>query len=231
MKPYLIGVAGPSCAGKSYLSTHLARHLNAATLNLDSYYCRPEPSQPGQRAHYNFDSPESLDSPLLIEHVRQLSRGEPSKDRSTISKRTPAPDKPSASTHASSSLSKACSRSIGKRFAPLQATKVFVDLGEEICLERRIERDIRERGRTRESVLEQFNTTVLPMAQRYVHPTRQFADLVLTGDDDIAEEMERVLNTSRLKYILINIPRLAPNSAARNLGHSANRDPDPLPLI
>jgi uridine kinase len=70
-------------------------------------------------------------------------------------------------------------------------------LGEEICLARRIERDTRERGRSRESILEQFSSTVRPMAQRYVHPTCQFADVVLTGDSDIGEEMELVLSHIR----------------------------------
>ncbi len=57
MKPYLIGIAGPSCAGKSYLSTHLASHLNAAKLNLDSYYSDLRHISLEQRAHFNFDAP------------------------------------------------------------------------------------------------------------------------------------------------------------------------------
>ena len=197
MKPYLIGIAGPSCSGKSYLSTHLSRHLDAAILNLDSYYADLQHMSLEQRAHFNFDAPESLDSPLLIEHVRQLSRGE-------------AIEKPvyDFKTHSRTALTE---RLHPREFVVIeglfalyweeirtvQQTKVFVDLGEEICLARRIERDTRERGRTRESILEQFSTTVRPMAQRYVHPTRQYADVVLTGDGEIADEMQRVLNHIR----------------------------------
>jgi len=197
MKPYLIGIAGPSCAGKSYLSTHLARHLKAAMLNLDSYYTDLDHLSLAQRAHFNFDAPEALDSFLLIEHVRQLSRGE------AIEK--PVYDfKNHSRTGQTERLEARGFIIIEGLFAlyweeirVLQATKVFVDLGEEICLARRIERDMRERGRKRQSVLEQFQTTVRPMAQRYVHPTRQYADVVLTGDGEIQDEMERVLKHIR----------------------------------
>ncbi len=193
MKPYLIGIAGPSCAGKSYLSTHLARHLKAVTLNLDSYYADLNHFSPAQRAHFNFDAPESLDSPLLIEHVRQLSRGDaierPIYDFKTHS-RTDQTERLDAREFI---IIEGLFALYWEAIRAVQATKVFVDLGEEICLARRIERDIRERGRTRESVLEQFSATVRPMAQRYVHPTRQFADVVLTGDCAIGDEMRLVL--------------------------------------
>lgn len=203
MKPYLIGVAGPSCAGKSYLSSRLCDELNssppsaAVILRLDSYYRNLAHLELEQRARCNFDAPEALDSPLLIEHIRRLAQGS-------------AIDKPvyDFKTHARTSLTERVEPS---RFIIVEglfalywqeiraalATKVFVDLGEEICLARRIERDMRERGRTRESVLEQFYATVRPMAQQHLHPTRQYADVVLTGDDDIANEVQLVLNHIR----------------------------------
>jgi uridine kinase len=197
MKPYLIGIAGPSCAGKSYLSTHLARHLRAATLNLDSYYCDLQHLSLEERARFNFDAPEALDSCLLIEHVRRLSRGE-------VIARPVYDFKTHVRTGRTETLEPREFIVVEGLFAlyweelrRVQQTKVFVDLGEEIRLARRIERDVRERGRTRESVLEQFSITVRPMAQRYVHPTRQYADVVLTGDGEIADEMERVLKHIR----------------------------------
>lgn len=61
-------------------------------------------------------------------------------------------------------------------------TKVYVELDEELCLERRIERDMRERGRSRESVIRQFEATVAPMARQYVYPTRAHADLLIFGN-------------------------------------------------
>jgi uridine kinase len=193
MKPYFIGVAGPSCAGKSYLAQHLAKKLDAALFHLDAYYRELNHLSLVQRAHYNFDAPAALDSELLLKHARQLHSGEtiarPVYDFTTHS-RTPetlelAP-RPFVIVEGLFAL-------YWENLRKLIGTKVFVDLGEEICLERRIERDIRERGRTRESVLEQYHTTVAPMARQYVYPARGHADIVVTGDDDIGREVEAVL--------------------------------------
>lgn len=193
MKPYLIGIAGPSCAGKSFLSSHIAEKLDAAMLHLDSYYRELDHLSIVQRAHWNFDAPEALDAELLFAHVRQLHKG--------IAIQKPIYD---FTTHARTDRTEPVEPRqfiiIEGLFAlywdeivKLLGTKVFVDLGEDICLERRIERDIRERGRTRESVLEQYHSTVLPMARRYVHPTRERADIVVTGNDRIEHEVEVVM--------------------------------------
>jgi uridine kinase len=61
-------------------------------------------------------------------------------------------------------------------------TKIFVDADHDVCLARRVERDVRDRGRTEASVREQYGRTVRPMYDRYVRPTREFADLVLRGE-------------------------------------------------
>jgi uridine kinase len=193
MKPYFIGVAGPSCAGKSYLANHLAEKLDAALFHLDSYYRELNHLSLVQRAHYNFDSPDALDSDLLLQQVRQLYNGEtiarPVYDFTTHSRTGEilelAP-KPFVIVEGLFALHwETLRKTLG--------TKVFVDLGEETCLERRIERDIRERGRTREGVLEQYQTTVAPMARQFVYPTRLHADIVVTGDDDIFREVDAVL--------------------------------------
>jgi len=193
MKPYLIGIAGPSGAGKSYLSKHIGEQLNAALLHLDSYYSDLAHLSVVQRAHQNFDSPESLDADLFIEHIRQLSNGN-------------AVEKPlyDFTIH---SRKKETERFEPREFIIIEGilsmywedvrkliqTKVYVDLGEDICLERRIERDICERGRTREGILEQYYSTVLPSAQRYVYPTREFADIIVTCNDNIGHEVSLVL--------------------------------------
>ena len=194
MTPYLIGIAGPSCAGKSYLSQHIAAKIDAAMFHLDSYYRELDHMSLVQRAHWNFDAPEALETELLFEAVRKLHRGEP------VYK--PVYDFTTHTRTAETTLVEPRKYIIIEglfalywdEITKLLGTKVFVDLGEDICLERRIERDIRERGRTRESVLEQYRTTVLPMAKRYVHPTREVADIVVTGNDAIENEVAAVLN-------------------------------------
>jgi uridine kinase len=194
MTPYLIGIAGPSCAGKSYLSRHIAEKLDATMFHLDSYYRELDHLSIVQRAHWNFDAPDALDSDLLIEDVRKLYKGfeiqKPVYDFTTHS-RTKETELVEPRKYI---IVEGLFALYWDDIADLLGTKVFVDLGEDVCLERRIERDIRERGRTRESVLEQYHTTVLPMAKQYVHPTRTKADIVVTGDDNIDNEVAVVLN-------------------------------------
>ncbi len=195
--PYLIGIAGPSGAGKSYLSKHLGEELDATFLHLDSYYSDLAHLSLVQRAHQNFDAPESLDADLLISHVRELAKGnaieKPLYDFTIHSRR---PETERVEPH-SFIIIEGLFALYWEELRKLLKTKVYVDLGEEICLERRIERDIKERGRTRESVLEQYETTVLPMAKLYVYPTRAFADIVVTGNDNIQYEVESVLEHIR----------------------------------
>ncbi len=193
MKPYLIAIAGPSGAGKSYLSKHVARELEAAILHLDSYYSDLQHMSVVQRAHQNFDSPDSLDAALLIEHVRQLARGnaieKPLYDF-TIHTRKKETERLEPRPYI---IIEGILALHWEDIRKAMGTKVYVDLGESLCLTRRIERDMRERGRTREGVLEQYETTVLPMARQYVYPSRDYADIVVTGDDDIEHEVGEVL--------------------------------------
>jgi uridine kinase len=193
MKPYFIGIAGPSCAGKSFLSQHIARELSAATFHLDSYYRELNHLSLTQRAHFNFDSPDALESELLLRHIGELSQGrairKPIYDFTTHTRR-PETELLEAQPFI---IIEGLFALLWEGLRKLQGTKVYVDLGEELCLERRIERDIRERGRTRESVLEQYRTTVQPMARQHVYPTRSHADIVVTGDDDIMHEAALVL--------------------------------------
>ena len=193
IKPYFIGIAGPSCAGKSFLSRHIAHELDAGLFHLDSYYRELTHLSLVQRAHFNVDAPEALESELLIEHARSLASGEtidvPVYDFTTHSRTAEKEQivpRPFIIVEGLFALH-------WEEIRKLEGTKVYVDLGEDICLERRIERDIRERGRTRESVLQQYATTVLPMARQFVHPTRSFADIVVTGDDDISHEVASVM--------------------------------------
>ena len=194
MTPYFIGIAGPSCAGKSFLSTHIAEKLGASMLHIDAYYRELDHLSLVQRAHWNFDAPEAIEAELLFQDVRTLAKGQ------NIQK--PIYDFTTHTRTGSTELVEARQYIIVEglfalywdEVTKLMGTKVYVDLGEDICLERRIERDIRERGRTRESVLEQYHTTVLPMAKRYVHPTRANADIVVTGNDRIEHEVELVMN-------------------------------------
>jgi uridine kinase len=191
---YLIGIAGPSGAGKSYLASHLAERLGAPVLALDHYYRDLSHLPLDERAHINFDEPAALEHDLLIQQIAELHEG-----RSIA---VPTYDFSIHTRTAKTILFQPARFVIVEGLFTLHwpelrhhlGTLVYVDMDDDSCLERRCERDVRERGRTPESVVEQFRTIVAPMAKRYVRPTRAHADIVVLGAIPIDEEVERVLD-------------------------------------
>jgi len=194
---YLIGIAGPSGAGKSYLAKHLKSLLQAEVLGLDRYYRDLSHLPFEQRERTNFDAPEALEHELLIEQIARLHKGE------TV--QLPVYD---FTTHTRAARTETLQPSEiiiveglftlhWQELRELLGTKVYVDLHDELCLERRKIRDIRERARTEESVIEQYETTVAPMARRYVRPTIAHADVVVSGRERIEDGVARVVEHYR----------------------------------
>ncbi len=193
MKPYLIGIAGPSGAGKTALAERVARELAAPLLSLDHYY-HPHGGLPlEERARLNFDEPDALDSALLAVHAEALARGAcidvPVYDFATharLERTSPLAPAPFIVVEGIFALYWEPVR----RHMP---TRVFVSASDEVCFARRLERDVRERGRTPESVFEQYRETVRPMAERYVRPTSAFANLIVSGSALLEDSVRAVL--------------------------------------
>ncbi len=190
---YLIGIAGPSGAGKSFLASYLKRALTAEVLQLDRYYRDLSHLPLAERARVNFDAPEALEHELLIEQVRRLRIREtvqlPVYDftiHTRVAKTETLPPSEIIIVEGLFTLH-------WPGLRELLSTKVYVDLHDELCLKRRTARDVRERGRTVESVLEQYEATVAPMAQRYVCPTIAHADVVVIGNESIEDGVARVV--------------------------------------
>jgi uridine kinase len=191
---YLIGIAGPSGAGKSHLACHLAERLHAPVLSLDRYYRDLSHLPPEARARSNFDEPAAIERDLLIEHAAALRKGRsievPVYDFSTHT-RTVALDTFQPQDFV---ILEGLFTLHWPELRELLGTRVYVDTTDDVCLRRRQERDVRERGRTPESVVEQFRTTVAPMAQRYVRPTRDHAHVLVSGAEPIVGSVARVLD-------------------------------------
>lgn len=193
MTPYLIGIAGPSGAGKTALAARVAEELDAPVLSLDHYYRPHDDLPPAERALLNFDEPGALDSALLAAHVEALARGAaiqvPVYDfavHSRLPEITPLSPVPFVVVEGILAL----------YWEPVRrrmGTRVFVSAGDEVCYARRLERDVRERGRTPESVYEQYRGTVRPMAERYVLPTHAFANVVVSGTAPLEDSVRAVL--------------------------------------
>lgn len=181
-RPVVLGVAGGSGSGKSTVVREIVRSLGAervAVVPHDAYYRDLGHLPPGQRATVNFDHPESLETELLVAHVQALLEGfavdVPTYD---FARHTRAPEvrhlEPTPVVILDGILVLA-----DARLRPLMDVKVFVDTDPDIRLIRRIRRDTRDRGRTVESVIRQYEESVRPMHQEFVEPSKRHADLLV----------------------------------------------------
>jgi uridine kinase len=192
--PVVIGIAGCSGSGKSTLAAELARHLDATLFPLDLYYRDLSQFPLDTRHKRNFDHPDSLESELIVEHVRGLSRGE------TIQR--PVYDFKSHTRVAGAFEPISPARVVivegilALHFAellPLYHLSVYLNAPHDVCLARRIHRDVRDRGRTEASVRQQFHATTQPMAELYVLPSAARASLIVEGTDSIDWSVEQIL--------------------------------------
>lgn len=191
--PVMIAIAGCSCSGKTTLAACLAEALRGAVLPVDAYYRDWPGFTFDQRARMNFDTPEAIEEALLLEHARALSRGltieRPVYDFETHRRTARAERVAGESPVILEGLFALYWRPIRE----LCRVTVFVELEDQACLERRLIRDVRERRRTRESVLRQYEDSVRPMAERYILPTRQYADLTVRGDEPVEDAVRKII--------------------------------------
>jgi uridine kinase len=193
----VIGIAGPSGSGKTTIAALVAERLpgGAVVFPLDSYYL----DQRGVSDEaINVDVPEAFDRALIFDQVRALLSGvpiqQPIYNYATHSR---APVRRNVRP-----LPNVIIEGIYALFWPelrkLLTTSVFLSLDHPLCLERRIERDARERGRTRTTIVYQYERNVRPMYDLHIHPTRQHATLVLdarAAPDQLAARILRMLET------------------------------------
>ena len=193
MRPYVIGIAGPSCSGKSEVSRRLARILRAPIVAIDHYYKDLGHLTAAERVRTNFDAPDSLDRELVHEHVQALRSGhaiaQPTYDFARHTRAIPV------------ERIEPCDYVLVEGLFALSWPEVrngldfriFISADHETCLTRRIFRDVRERGRTEESVRSQYEQTVRPMADIHVVPTAAYADLVLAGIAPVKQSVYTIL--------------------------------------
>ncbi len=162
-----------------------------AYLPHDAYYKDASHLPWEERVHLNFDHPNSLDNDLLITHIQMLLRGEPVD--------VPIYD---FSTHTRKQETRRVLPSpvilvegilvfADERLRNLMDIKIYVDTAADIRFIRRLLRDIKERGRSVDSVIEQYQSTVRPMHMQFVEPSKEYADIIIPegGHNDVAMEM------------------------------------------
>ena len=181
-RPYLIGVAGGSNSGKTTIATRLAELIGPERLSLiklDSYYVerRDEPLE--QRAQANYDHPDAFDWDLLNDHLAALTAGAsvqvPVYDY-TIHERSDRFDTvPAARVVVVEGILVLWEPRLRERFD----LKIFVDTPADLRIIRRLQRDVAERGRSPESILEQYLATVRPSHERFIEPSKRHADVIV----------------------------------------------------
>lgn len=186
MRPRLIGISGASCTGKTWLASQLQASLGplAERLSLDDFYKDLSHLSPRQRHRVNFDHPRAIDW-KSVEAVMEACRS----DRQLT---LPTYD---FATHTRSAQGRPCPvRPIilmeglwlfrNPRIRHHFDLRLFLSCPAQVCQERRIHRDVVERGRTREFVLQQYATFVVPMQERFVAPQSRWAHMVLESPID-----------------------------------------------
>jgi uridine kinase len=192
--PVVIGVAGGSGSGKTTVVRRIVDSMGddkVIVLEHDRYYHDHPELRLEERAALNYDHPDSLETDLMVRHVNELRAGRPVE--------LPAYD---FARHARrQATDTAPSRQIiiiegilifaDAHLRDLMDVKVFVDTDDDTRFIRRLQRDVAERGRTMESVIEQYMNTVKPMHLEFVEPSKRYADIIIPrgGHNAVAIDM------------------------------------------
>ena len=202
-RPVVLGIAGCSGSGKTTLAAELAHALGGIHFHLDNYYRDLGHMPFSERIQQNFDDPAMIESPLLAAHVAALARGEtierPVYDFSTHTRVLGQTERVTAGAFV---LVEGLFALYYPELLPLYSLRVYVDTPDELCFDRRMRRDIEERGRTAESVRAQYEVTVRPSSEAFVRPSAANADLTVDGAGALDWKVERVLTELRKRGLV-----------------------------
>jgi uridine kinase len=194
MGTFVIGVAGGSGSGKTTVVRRIVDSLGSDHVTLlqhDRYYRDRNDLRLEERAALNYDHPDSLETDLLVRHVSDLKRGKavdvPTYDFARYARLAETENvQPRRALIVEGILIFA-----DAALRDLMDIKVFVDTDSDTRFIRRLQRDVAERGRTMESVIDQYQTTVKPMHLEFVEPSKRYADVIvpLGGHNTVAIEL------------------------------------------
>lgn len=204
-KTIIIGISGASASGKSLLANTILSELSSEQVVVipeDSYY-KDHPNMPDEeRAKINFDHPDAFDHDLLCQHLELWQQGKnvdvPRYDFTTHRR---APDTHRVGQHTIVIL-EGILLFAEKKLRELMDIRIFMDTPLDICLIRRVRRDVIQRHRTFESVLLQYETTVRPMYLQFIEPSKRYADIIVPrgGENRIAIDMIK----AKMRELLVN---------------------------
>ena len=194
MDTILIGIAGGTGSGKTTLANELINSFGqdeVSILRHDNYYKRHDDMCYEERSKLNYDHPDAFDTELLCEHIRKLKAGRsiqmPVYDYSVYNRSEETIEVRPAPVIVLEGILIFAETSL----CELMDIKVFVDTDADVRILRRIVRDVKERGRPLDSVISQYLTTVKPMHEQFVEPSKRRADIIIPegGENLVALEM------------------------------------------
>ena len=201
-RPFVIGLAGPSGSGKSTAAKRIGSRLNAHVISMETYTADSSHLPLSEREKLNYDLPEALDVRLLAEHVREYAAGHsiesPIYDfaqHMRVRDRTPVPPKPVLIVEGILALHFA-------ELRPYYGLSIYLDAPDDLCFRRRQVRDITERQRSLDLIRWQWENTVHPAAQRYLLPSKAYADAVIDAKDDLATVEKKILEIVQPKVAI-----------------------------
>jgi uridine kinase len=182
MKPIIIGVAGGTASGKTTVSDMILERVGRDRITYiqhDSYYRDLSHLPLEERRKLNFDHPDALETELLVTHLRQLQAGDlaevPVYDFTTYQRRS---ETRRVESHRVI-LVEGLLIFVDRELRDMMDIKLYVDTDADLRFIRRLQRDIQERGRSMESVIHQYLTTVRPMHLEFVEPSKRYADVII----------------------------------------------------
>lgn len=204
MKPLIIAIAGGSASGKSTVVEEIVASLKSVEITVichDDYYKDQSRMTMEERVKTNYDHPSSLDNELFVSHLKKLIKGESIKKPqydfvNHTRKRETVEVEPTKIIIIEGILVLE-----EKQIRDLSDVKIFVKCDEDVRFIRRLKRDIEERGRTLDTVVNQYLATVKPMFNKYVNPSSRYADLIIPNDkkhdvavDFLVAKIKNILN-------------------------------------
>ena len=181
MSTIFIGIAGGTGSGKTTLTRHLKEHFGDAVtvIGHDSYYKRQDGKTYEERSKVNYDHPDAFETSLLVEHLKALKAGRSIQCPVYSYVDHNRTDETVEVFPTKVIIVEGILIFENKELRDLCDIKVFIDTDADVRIIRRIIRDVNERGRTLESIVTQYLTTVKPMHEQFVEPSKKFADLII----------------------------------------------------
>lgn len=200
----ILGIAGGTGSGKTTVVNQIINELpkNEVTIiSQDSYYDRTDDLTFAERCEINFDHPNAIDFQLLIDHIKKLKQGE-AIEQPIYSFETHNRINETLKTYPKKVLIvEGILIYTNKEVRDLIDIKVFVHADSDERLIRRLRRDMQERGRNLDEVLERYQNTLKPMHQEFIEPTKNFADLIIPNDryNTVGVDIVRTVINEKLK--------------------------------